>query len=50
MKTKRRKKELSEEEIEKRKQDKRRKGRERHWRNTGVSERTINWMKDYGWL
>ena len=26
------------------------KARERHWRKTGVSDRTINWMKDTGQL
>jgi len=26
------------------------KARERHWRNTGVSQSTINWMKQTGKL
>lgn len=26
------------------------KARERHWRKTGVSDSTIRWMKDGGWL
>lgn len=30
--------------------EKNRKARERHWRKTNVSERTIKWMKDTGWL
>jgi len=27
-----------------------RNARERHWRNTGVSSNTIDWMKQTGWL
>ena len=30
--------------------EQRMKGRERHWRKTGVSDRTIKWMKDEGML
>jgi hypothetical protein len=26
------------------------KRREKHWRKTGVSDATINWMKKEGWL
>jgi hypothetical protein len=29
---------------------KNKKAREQHWRKTGVSEHTIKWMKDSGWL
>lgn len=27
-----------------------RKARARHWRKTGVSESTINWMRNQNWL
>jgi len=39
----------TEEQKQKRLQ-KNRKARERHWKKTGVSEATIKWMKDTGWL
>ena len=37
-------------ETEEHKRERRVKARIRHWRRTGVSDRTIDWMKREGWL
>jgi hypothetical protein len=38
------------EEEKKKRLNKNRKAREAHWKKTGVSSNTINWMKDYNFL